>query len=302
MHVALIQAQPVYYDLPASLEKAEHLIREAAGQGVQLVAFGETWLPGYPVWLDYCPNIALWDHDPTKQVYAQLLANSLTVPGPETVRLGQLSHELNIVLVMSVNERVRGTLYNTLLTFDTTGEIVNHHRKLIPTFTERMVWNHGDAAGLQAVSTAYGQIGGLICWEHWMPLARQKLHQSGEQIHVAVWPTVHEMHQVASRHYAFEGRTFVLAVGSILPLSALPDALEKPADMTPETLLQRGGSAIIAPNGNYITEPVYNEETIITAELDFDQIARESFALDVTGHYARPDIFTLDVDQTRREM
>jgi predicted amidohydrolase len=173
---------------------------------------------GLPAWLDYCSDAALWDHAPSKEVFARLRQNSIVVPGKETQLFAQLAGDRDLTLVIGVNERVEtgpgnGTLYNSLLTFTPDGRLANHHRKLVPTYTERLVWGQGDGGGLASVETPSGRVGGLICWEHWMPLARQALHNAGEHIHVAVWPTVHEMHQIASRHYAFEARCFVLAVG-----------------------------------------------------------------------------------------
>jgi predicted amidohydrolase len=159
----------------------------------------------------------------------------------------------------------------------------------MPTYTERMVWGAGDANGVRAVDTPAGRVGGLVCWEHWMPLARQALHDSGEDIHVAAWPTVHEMHQVASRHYAFEGRCFVLAAGSLLPSSRLPSALEVRPSQGEWAL--RGGSMIVAPDGRAIAGPVFEREEIIRAELDFSLAREESMTLDVSGHYSRRDCF-----------
>ncbi|MFN2456354.1 MAG: carbon-nitrogen hydrolase family protein, partial [Pyrinomonadaceae bacterium] len=218
--VGVVQASPVFMDLEASLTKATTLIGEAAGKGAKLVAFGETWLPGYPAWLDHCPEAALWNHEPTKEVFARLRQNSLVVSGREAKMLAEVAADFNLTLVIGINERVdsgpgNGTLYNSLLTFGSDGKLLNHHRKLVPTYTERLVWGQGDGAGLEAVDTPAGRVGGLICWEHWMPLARHALHVSGEQIHVAVWPKVDEMHQLACRHYAFEARCFVLAAGLI---------------------------------------------------------------------------------------
>lgn len=301
----IIQTPPVYLNLEASIARAEQFLRDAAKQGAQLVVLGETWLPGYPAWLDYCPNAALWDHRPTKEVFARLRANSITVPGPQTDTLAQLSGELGLVLTIGVNEKVTtglgsGTLYNSLLTFSR-GRLVNHHRKLVPTYTERLVWGPGDAAGLQAVETPAGRVGGLVCWEHWMPLARQALHTTGEQIHVAVWPGVKEMHRVASRHYAFEGRCFVLAAGLLMPAADLPAELSVPPELaqSPDRLILNGGSAIIAPDGRVLAGPVYDEETILLAELDLTEIEMERMTLDVTGHYYRPDIFEFGVDRAR---
>ncbi|GAB5494404.1 MAG: carbon-nitrogen hydrolase family protein [Phototrophicaceae bacterium] len=302
--VAIIQAEPVYYDLPQTVEKAIALIHDAVAKGAELVTFGETFFPGYPVWIDICEGMGLWDKASTKEVWAQLYKNSPTAQGAEVQALSKLAAQLNIVLVLPINERVgqgagQGTLYNSILTIDSTGTLVNHHRKLVPTYTERIIWGAGDGAGVQAVDTSLGRVGGLVCWEHWMPMARQAMHDSGEQIHIAAWPTVKDILQVASRHYAHEGRTFVLAAGSVLQAKHLPSQLTLPDNIQPDDYVQQGGSAIIAPDGSYIVEPIYNEEVILTAELDLDMIIRESMALDVTGHYSRSDVFKLSVNRKR---
>jgi len=192
------------------------------------------------------------------------------------------------------------------MTYGPDGSLLNHHRKLVPTYTERLVWGQGDGNGVRAVDvpTPNGsvRVGGLVCWEHWMPLARQALHESGEDLHVAAWPTVKEMLQVASRHYAFEGRCYVLAAGSLLRASALPPELEAhPAIVTSEQqFVLRGGSAIIAPNGRYICEPVFDAPALLIADLDLGLTREESMTLDVTGHYSRPDVFAFEVNPHRR--
>lgn len=287
MRVAIVQAAPIFNDLQASVEKCLSLVREAAAGGAHLVAFGETWLAGYPAWLDHCGDAALWNHEPTKRAFAETRANSVVVPSDVTDRLGDAARELGVVLVIGVNERAGNTLYNSLLTFAADGRLVRHHRKLVPTYTERLVWGAGDGSGLAPVDG----IGGLICWEHWMPLARQALHAAGERIHVAVWPTVSEMHQIASRHYAFEGRCFVLAAGSLLSARDLPLA----HTLDPDSLVLRGGSAVIGPDGAYLAGPVFDEETIVRVDLDLAAIDREVMTLDVAGHYARPDVFEFGV-------
>ena len=300
--VAIVQAAPVFMNLKASVTRAINLIGEAASLGAKLVVFGETWLPGYPAWLDYCPSAALWNHEPTKDVFAELRRNSLAVPGRETEMLAEAARANGVVLVIGVNERVdvgpgNGTLYNALLTFDSDGALSNLHRKLVPTYTERLVWGQGNGNGLKAVETSVGRVGGLICWEHWMPLARQVLHDSGEHIHVAVWPTVHEMHQIASRHYAFEGRCFVLAAGLLMKMQDLPSQLSVVSDLAknPDHLLLRGGSAIIGPDGSYVVEPLFDEERVLVADLDLSAIDKERMTLDVSGHYQRDDLFNLKV-------
>jgi predicted amidohydrolase len=304
VRVAAVQAAPVFMDLQRSLDKATSLIGEAAAKGANIVVFPETFLPGYPAWLDCCRDVALWDYEPAKSVYARLMDNSVEVPGPVITALSKAAREHGVVLNISVHERVgkgpgRGTLYNTMLTFGNDGALLNRHRKIMPTFTERLVWGLGDGSGLKAVDTTSGRIGGLICWEHWMPLARQVLHMSGEDIHVAAWPWVKEMNLIACRQYAFEGRCFVVACGAILAARDLPAELEMVDALRdhPDALVLKGGSAIIAPNGDLLAGPIFDEETIVTADVDFSLIKRESLALDVTGHYSRPDIFHLKVRQ-----
>lgn len=306
IRVAVVQAE-VAPDLATGLERTEALVADAAAAGARLVAFPETWLPGYPAWLDVCRDAGLWDHPPVKAVFGRMAAESVEVRGPGGARLGAMAREHGVTLVVGVTERVaagpgRGTLYNALLTFGPDGQLLNHHRKLVPTYTERLVWGPGDADGLHAVETPAGRVGGLVCWEHWMPLARQALHESGEDIHVAVWPTVHEMHQVASRHYAFEGRCFVLAAGSLLRAAGLPPELEASPGRVhgPDDLTLRGGSAIIGPDGGYLAGPVYDAPVILQADLELDRVRQEAMTLDVAGHYSRPDCLELIVRRGAR--
>ena len=298
VRVAAVQAAPIHLDLNRSLQKALALIAEAAALGAKLIVFGETFLPGYPAWLDCCRDVALWDHEPVKKVFARLRQNSVVVPSQTTDAIGRTARDHGVVVNIGVHERVtegagRGTLYNTMLTFGADGALLNKHRKIMPTHSERMIWGQGDGSSLSAVQTEVGRVGGLICWEHWMPMARQALHTSGEDIHVAAWPQVKEMNLVASRHYAFEGRCFVIACGSIMRASEIPAELEliESLKQNSEALVLSGGSAIIAPDGKVIAGPVFEEETILAADLDLSQIAEESLTLDVTGHYFRPDIF-----------
>ncbi len=304
--VAVVQDEAAS-DLAAGLRRTADLTAQAAAAGARLVVFPETWLPGYPVWLDVCRDVALWDHTPVKRVFARMADESVVVDGDSGRALGDIARRNGVTLVIGVTERIaagvgRGTLYNSLLIYGDSGELLNHHRKLVPTFTERMVWGPGDAAGLRAVETPVGRVGGLICWEHWMPLARQVLHDSGEDIHIAAWPTAHEMLQVASRHYAFEGRCFVIAAGSLMRAKNLPPELEPHPDRvtSPEQFVMRGGSAIIGPDGQYLAGPVYDEPTILTAELSLQRVREESMSLDVAGHYGRRDCFDFAVRPTTR--
>jgi len=304
--VAIVQAEQAP-TLAEGMRRTGALVQDARARGATLVVFPETWLPGYPAWLDVCSDAALWNHPPVKAVFQRMMEESVEVAGESGAALGALARDAEVTLVVGVVERVlrgpgRGTLYNSILTFGPDGTLLNHHRKLVPTYTERMVWGPGDATGLRSADTPAGRVGALICWEHWMPLARQVLHEDGEDIHVAVWPTVHEMHQVASRQYAFEGRCFVLAAGALLRARDLPAELVPHPDRVsgPEDWVLRGGSAIIGPDGQYLTDPVYDAPALVTAELDLGACRREAMTLDVTGHYHRPDIFRLAVQRFRR--
>lgn len=305
--IAVVQSAPAYLDIAASMQKVETLLQEAASKGTNLVCFGETWFTGYPAWIDYCDEYAKWDWKPTKEVFAKTYANSLDVNGPEVKQIGMWAKEHGLSIVMGINEKVtegpgNGTIYNALLTWNEAGELANHHRKLMPTHTERLLYGPGDGAGLQAVETAgAGRVGGLICWEHWMPLTRQTMHNSGEHIHVAVWPKVHELLQIATRSYAFEGRCFAVGVGQIMRVKDIPDALKLPEDLEskPEHMLLNGGSCIVGPDGHYVMEPIWDQEGVFTTEVDLNRCYEERMALDVTGHYQRNDVFSLKTNKER---
>jgi predicted amidohydrolase len=306
VRVAIVQDE-VAGDLASGLELTDALARRAASDGARLIVFPETWLPGYPAWLDVCRDVALWDHGPVKTVYARMAAQSVTVPGDACEQLAKLARETGAALVVGIVERVEsgpgaGTLFNSIITFGSDGRILNHHRKLVPTYTERLVWGPGDADGLRSVKVHDAHVGALVCWEHWMPLARQALHEAGEDVHAALWPTVHEMHQVASRQYAFEGRCFVLAAGSLMRATALPPELEAhPQRVASSTQwLLRGGSTIIGPDGKYVVEPVYERPLIMIADLDLTRAREERMTLDVAGHYARGDILSLTIHRSGR--
>ncbi|MBV6521896.1 MAG: Nitrilase [Gemmatimonadaceae bacterium] len=301
VRVAVVQGETGFGSSRA-LDLTRSLAADAAARGAMLIAFPETWLPGYPIWLDVCRDVALWDHNPTKQLFRRYAEASVDVGGPTGTALADLARELGVTLVIGVSERVeRGpgnlTLYNSLLTFGPDGRLLNHHRKLMPTFSERMLWGQGDANGVRAVETPAGRVGGLICWEHWMPMPRQALHDSGTQIHVAAWPTAHERNQIASRHIAFEGRCFVLVAASVMRASALPTEVTPHPEIvtSPDQWVLRGGSAIVGPDGFYLEEPLFDGPGTLVADLELGRIREESMTLDTSGHYSRPDCFEFTV-------
>jgi nitrilase len=310
VRVAVVQDE-VAPDLERGLALTDERAADAARAGAALVAFPETWLPGYPAWLDVCRDAGLWDHPPVKAVFRRMAEQSVVVDGESGRALGDIARRHGIAMTVGVVERVergpaRGTLFNALLTYGPDGSLLNHHRKLVPTYTERLVWGPGDADGIRAVDVpvhgGHARIGGLVCWEHWMPLARQALHDSGEDIHIAAWHTVKDMLQIASRHYAFEGRCFVLAAGSLMRASALPRELEPHPDIVTDgqQFVLRGGSAIIGPDGRYVSEPVFDAPALLLADLDLGLTREESMALDVTGHYSRGDVLALEVRRGTR--
>lgn len=299
----------MFLDGPATIDKAVTLLEEAATQGASLVAFPETWIPGYPAWIF---GAAGWDDARAKKAFRRLHANAVEVPSPATDALCRAARAAGTVLVVGMTERdgtsSRGTLYNSLLYVSDRGDLLGVHRKLMPTHAERIVWGLGDGSTLHVFDTSVGRVGGLACWEHWMPLARFAMHAKGEQIHVAAWPEVGdpELHRFASRHYAFEGRCFSLCVigatltaGSIPPDFELPEAMGA-ADDFDAVAGSAPGTTIFAPDGSVVAEAPAGEETIVYADLDLGRIAEEQQALDVAGHYNRPDVFEFRVDETPR--
>jgi len=302
-NIAIIQTGPVYNDIQKSLQKAESLIKQAAKAGVDIVAFGECWLTGYPAWMDYAPNAGLWDHEPVKEAWATMYENSLEIPGKHLDHIQKLAKQHKIHVILGANEVVKkgkgnGTLYNVVLQIDKQGNLVNHHRKLMPTYTEKLVHGMGDGSGLRAVETDMGRIGALICWEHWMPLTRQAMHDEGEDIHFALWPYVKEMHQIAARHYAHEGRCYVVSIGQMMKASDTPSGIELPENLTADTnqWVLKGGSCVANPDGSWLLEPQYEKDEIIYVEIpSLRENIKERMNLAVSGHYNRPDVFKFKV-------
>ena len=304
---AIVQAEPVPLDISGGLEGLPAHISAAADGGAQVIGFGETFLGGYPIWLDESPGAALWDHPGSKALHNILMDQAVVENDPRLAPIQELIDARNVIVSIGAHERVRSSLVNTQFLFRP-GQPPLPHRKLVPTHGERLIWARGDGSTLGVHQADWGHVGHLICWEHWMPLARAAMHNQREAIHVAAWPTVRDTYAIASRHYAFEGRCFVLAAGTVLHRNALIDGLERCGgnpeaqsliEAMPDEKLQFGGSMIVSPTADILAEAGSHDE-IIHAELDLDLIGEGLASLDTDGHYARHDVFELRVNMAEQ--
>jgi nitrilase len=295
--VACVQVEPVVLDQAATLDKLERLVGEAAGAGAQLVVFPEAFVPAYPssAWAKY---LAGWNDARAKAAFAVLAREAVEVPGPGSERLGEIASAHGIWLVVGVDEIERdrpGTLYNTLLYYNPDGELALKHRKLMPTNHERLVWGQGDGGGLRAIETPLGRLGGLICWENYMPLARFALYQSGVEIYVASTADDDERWQATLVHIALESRSYVISACHLQQAASYPDDFPLKEELTGLGWIGRGGSAIVAPDGAFLAGPLWDEEGILYATLDPGKLLEERQRFDPVGHYNRPDVFELQV-------
>jgi predicted amidohydrolase len=299
--LAAIQAAPVYFDREASTEKACQLIEEAAQKGANFVAFGETWLPGYPFFHRYPVLSPLWN-----QAVAAYLANGVEIPSPTTDRLCKAARRAGIDVAIGLVELdawTRGTVYCTLLFIGREGDILGRHRKLKPTLAERMLWGEGDGVGLAVYERPYGRISGLSCGEHAMLLPAYALMAQGTQIHVAAWPFARHISEsssvrglLMSRAFAAQGNCYVIAVASLLRPDDVPklhrDLVRERGDGNGD-----GGSCIIAPGGEVIATAPAKEETILTASVSLEAVLQLKAVIDVGAHYSRPDVLQLHVNR-----
>ncbi len=301
VRVAVVQAAPILFDREATIDKAIGLIGEAAAGGARFVLFPEAFVPAYPRGLSFGVIVGSRS-DEGRRLFARYHRNAVEVPSAATDRLGAAAREAGIWLAIGVIEReaIGGTLYCTVLYFGPDGALLGKHRKLKPTAAERLVWGEGDGSTLPVFETAIGRIGGLICWENYMPLARTALYTKGVEIYIAPTADAREVWQSTIQHIALEGRCFVLAANqyvtkSMYPRDLGPEALSD-LELAPEEM-SRGGSAILSPLGDYLAGPLYGSEGILYTDLNPDALAGARFDFDPVGHYARPDIFSFAVDE-----
>lgn len=271
----------------------------AAQQGVELAVFPEAYVGGYPKGLDFGARIG--SRTPAgREDYLRYWRAAIEVPGPACTAIGSFAARMKAHLVTGVIERDGATLYCTVLFFGPDGTLLGKRRKLVPTASERLVWGQGDGSTLPVFDTPVGRIGAAVCWENYMPALRQTLYAKG----VSVWcaPTVDErdMWQASMRHIAYEGRTFVLSASQYLTRADAPEAYDCIQGHDPATPLIRGGSVIVDPLGTVLAGPVYDREAVLTADIDLEDAIRGKYDLDVAGHYARPDVFRLNVDESPR--
>jgi nitrilase len=294
--VACAQLEPVVFDRDATIEKLAGGAAEAAGKGAQLAVFPEAFVPVYPS-SAWAKALAGWADPRAKEAFALLAEESVEIPGPAERRLGEIAREHELWLVTGVTERDParpGTLYNTLLYHSPSGELALKHRKLVPTNHERLVWGPGDGGGLEAVETPLGRIGGLICWENYMPLARFALDESGVELYIASTADDGETWQSTIVHIARESRAFVIAPSHFQRASSYPDTFPLRPLLEELDVIGRGGSAILGPDGAYLAGPLWDEEGILYAELDPRRLAEERQRFDPVGHYHRPDVLGLE--------
>ncbi|MEP3224641.1 MAG: carbon-nitrogen hydrolase family protein [Parasphingorhabdus sp.] len=307
LNVAIVQAAPIPLCIDRGIEQTVSLCREAIDQGAKLIGFGETFLGGYPIWLDEAPGAALWDHPGSKALHRILMDQAIVENDPRLAPLQELVDTSQICISLGAHERLRSSLYNNQMLFRPNLPVLNH-RKLVPTHGERLIWNRGDGSTINVHQADWGRVGNLICWEHWMPLARAAMHNLQEDVHIAAWPTARETYQIASRHYAFEGGCHVLAAGTLLHRQDLLDGLQQVGGHAeaealfheiPDAQLQFGQSMIIAPDAT-ILAAAEDREMILSAKINLDAGKEAKAALDVDGHYSRADVFDLTVDTRKK--
>lgn len=296
IRAAVIQAAPVLFDTPQTLQKVADLAADATGQGAELVVFPEAFVGGYFKGHDFGVSVGMRSPE-GRDEFRRLFENAVEVPGEATQFLGNVARDNGVHLVVGVIERDGGTLYCTALIFGPGGNLLGKHRKLMPTAMERVIWGSGDGSTLPVVKTPIGRIGSVICWENYMPLLRTAMYAKGIELYCAITVDDRDTWIPTVTHIALEGRCFVLSVCQVLARSELPTGYPTVRFPVSQDFLIRGGSCIIGPLGDVLAGPTYCEECILTAELERAELTRAKFDFDVVGHYARPDVFTLNVNE-----
>lgn len=296
VRVAVVQAASVPFDTSACVEKAVRLIEEAASLGATVIVFPEAFITGYPKGLQFGAVVGARDAA-GREEFRQYLDAAIEVPGRETSRIGKAAAAHGAYVVLGVIEREHGTCYCTVLFFAPDGELLGKHRKLMPTAMERLVWGFGDGSTLTAVDSPYGRIGAVICWENYMPMMRMAMYAKDVALYCAPTADDRDTWLSSMQHVALEGRCFVLTACQFLRKGDFPDTVRVSLGDSPDAVLMRGGSAIISPMGKVLAGPHFDGETILTASLDLEDIGRGKFDFDVVGHYSRPDVFRLIVNE-----
>jgi nitrilase len=297
--VAVVQAASVVFDRERSIEKARDLAADAAKRGAQTVVFPEAFVSGYPKGSTFGSVVGTRTMDGRAE-YERYWESAVDVPGPATEALGQIARENRIHLVMGIIERDGGTLYCCVLFFAPDGRLMGKHRKLMPTGCERLIWGFGDGSTMPVFDTPQGRLGAVICWENYMPLMRAAMYSKGIEIYCAPTADARDSWIASMQHIAIEGRCFVLSCNQFTRRSDFPVDFPCTLGDEPSTIISRGGSCIVNPLGEIIAGPDFEGETILVAEIDRGLIARGKFDFDVVGHYARPDVFRLTVDERQK--
>ena len=296
VNVAVVQAGSVPFDTEACIDKAIRLIDQAAATGAKVIVFPEAFITGYPKGLNY--GLVVGARDPVgREEFRLYLDAAIDVPGPQTERLSEAVARHGCYVVIGVIERELGTCYCTVLFFGPDGQLLGKHRKLMPTALERMIWGFGDGSTLTAVTTPWGTMGAVICWENYMPMLRMAMYSKNVAIYCAPTADDRDTWLPSMQHVALEGRCFVLTACQFLRRRDFPETVRVSLGDSPEAVLMRGGSAIVSPFGKVLAGPCFGSETILTANLDLNDIGRGKFDFDVAGHYSRPDVFQLIVNE-----
>jgi nitrilase len=297
VRAAVIQAASVGFDRERSLEKAADLTADAARQGAQLVVFPEVFISGYPRGCDF--GMVVGNRTPEgRELFRRYWDAAVDVPGPAVDALSAMARANNVFLVMGVTEREGGTLYCSVLFFGPDGAYLGKHRKIMPTASERLIWGQGDGSTLPVFQTDIGRIGAVICWENYMPLLRTAMYGKGIQLYCAPTADQRDTWLATVRHIAVEGRCFVLSCNQFVRRSDYPIDYPTTFSNDPNAIYSRGGSCIISPLGEFLAGPDYEGETILLADIDLNDIPRANLDFDAVGHYTRPDLFQLTVNET----